>query len=153
MKKTIAIALAILISSFATIASFIAPLVLVFIGSILCSRVYLQAKTLPQAEAVALKSSTSNRVGQVLIMVPILTVIFVFTLMSGVIFKWHWHDANQSLNQVHMRGFSMCCPLQGECFYSQAYNYSYLCRAGYLLMRSVRLNFMHTSTGYYEAIN
>lgn len=87
MKKTIAIALAILISSFATIASLIAPLVLVFIGSILCSRVYLQAKTLPQAEAVALKSSTSNRVGQVLIMVPILTVIFVFTLMSGVIFK------------------------------------------------------------------
>lgn len=87
MKKTIAIALAILISSFATIASFIAPLVLVFIGSILCSRVYLQAKTLPQAEAVALKSSTGNRVGQVLIMVPILTVIFVFTLMSGVIFK------------------------------------------------------------------
>lgn len=86
MKKTIAIALAILISSFATIASLIAPLVLIFIGSVLCSRVYLQSKSLPQAEARALKSSMSNRVGQVLIMVPILTVILVFALMSGVRF-------------------------------------------------------------------
>ena len=86
MKKTIAIALAILISSFATIASLIAPLVLIFIGSVLCSRVYLQSKSLPQAEARALKSSMSNRVGQVLIIVPILTVILVFALMSGVHF-------------------------------------------------------------------
>ena len=86
MKKTIAIALAILISSFATIASLIAPLVLIFIGSVLCSRVYLQSKSLPQAEARALKSSMSNRVGQVLIMVPILTVILMFALMSGVHF-------------------------------------------------------------------
>ena len=86
MKKTIAIALAVLVSSFATIASLTAPLVLIFIGSVLCSRVYLQSKSLPQAEARALKSSMSNRVGQVLIMVPILTVILVFVLMSGIHF-------------------------------------------------------------------
>lgn len=87
MKKTIAIALAVLISSFATFMSLIAPLVLVFIGSILCSRVYLQAQSLPQAEALALKSSINNRVGQVLVIVPILTVILVFVLMSGVALK------------------------------------------------------------------
>lgn len=87
MKKTIAIALAVLISSFATFVSLIAPLVLVFIGSILCSRVYLQAKSLPQPEALALKSSINNRVGQVLVMVPILTVILVFVLTSGVALK------------------------------------------------------------------
>ena len=87
MKKTIAIALAVLISSFATIMSLTAALVFVFIGSILWSRVYLQAKTLSQPDATALKSSTVSRVSQVFIIVPLLTVILMFAAMSGVFLK------------------------------------------------------------------
>ena len=85
MKKTIVIALAVLISAFATFISLAAALALVFAGSILWSRVHLQSKSLSQPEAMALKSSTANRVGQVLIMVPLLTVIASFIAISGVL--------------------------------------------------------------------
>lgn len=83
MKRTITISLAVLISAFATIMSLAAALALIFIGSILYSRIFLQSKSLPQPEAMALKSSTAYRVGQVLIMVPLLTVIAMFVAMSG----------------------------------------------------------------------
>ena len=83
MKKTIAIAVAVLISFFATFMSLTAALVLVFTGSVLWSRVYLQSKTLPKSQAIALKSSTANRVGQVLVLVPLVTVVVVFVAFSG----------------------------------------------------------------------
>lgn len=85
MKKTITISLAVLTSAFATIMSLTAALVFVFIGSILYSRAYLQSKSLPQPEAMALKSSTTYRVGQVLIMVPLLTVIAMYAAISGLL--------------------------------------------------------------------
>jgi len=87
MKKGISIFFAVLLSAFITLIFKYAALVLIAAGFIVCLRIYLRSRSLPELEAIALKSSTANRVGQVLIVVPIIIVVIVVAGMSGVFAK------------------------------------------------------------------
>jgi len=87
MVKVISISLAVILSVFATVMSQIAALALVLGGVVVCSRVFIHSRSMPAAEAIALKSSTSNRVGQALIIVPLITAVVVMAGMSGAFAK------------------------------------------------------------------
>ena len=87
MIKVISIFFAVILSAFATVFSQIAALVLILSGAVICSRVYIRVRSLPASEAVILKSSTSNRVGQALIIAPLITAIVVVAGMSGALAK------------------------------------------------------------------
>jgi hypothetical protein len=85
--KVISISFAVILSAFATVISQFAALVLILSGAVICSRTYIRARSLPASEAIVLKSSTSNRVGQALIIAPLIAVIVVMAAMSGVFTK------------------------------------------------------------------
>ncbi len=87
MKKGISIFLAVLLSAFITLMFKGAAFVLIIAGFVVCLRIYLRSRSLPEQEAFTLKSSTANRVGQVLIVVPIIKVVLVVAAMSGVFAK------------------------------------------------------------------
>jgi hypothetical protein len=85
--KVISIFVAVLLSAFTTVMSQIAALVLILSGVVICSKIYIRASSLPASEALVLKSSTSNRVGQTLIIAPLITAIVVVAGMSGAFAK------------------------------------------------------------------
>ena len=87
MKRGIAIFFAVLLSAFVTLSSQGAALVLVLAGFAVCLRIYFCSRSLPESEAIALKSSTANRVGQVLVADPLMIVIAALAGMSGVLAK------------------------------------------------------------------
>jgi hypothetical protein len=87
VMKVISIFFAVILSAFATVISQIAALVLILSGAVICSRIYIRARSLPASEAIILKSSTVNRVGQALIIAPLITAIVVMAAMSGAFTK------------------------------------------------------------------
>lgn len=87
MIKIISISFAVALSVLATVVSNISALVLILAGVAICSRVYFRSRSLQTAESIILKSSTSNRVGQALIIVPLITAVVVVAGMSGAFTK------------------------------------------------------------------
>ena len=87
MKRGILIFFTVLLSAFATLIFQGAALVLMLVGFAVCLRIYFRSISLPEPEAIALKASTANRVGQVLVVVPFMIVIAVLAGMSGVLAK------------------------------------------------------------------
>jgi len=87
VTKVISIFFAVILSAFATVISQIAALVLILGGAVICSRIYIRARSLPDSEAIVLKSSTSNRVGQALIIAPLITAVVVVAGMLGAFAK------------------------------------------------------------------
>ena len=87
MVKVISILFTVMLSAFATVISQTAALALVLGGVVVCSRIYIHSRSLPASEAISLKSSTSNRVGQALIIAPLITAVVVMAGMSGAFTK------------------------------------------------------------------
>ena len=87
MIKIISIFFAVALSVLATVISKIFALVLIFAGVATCTRVYFRSRSLQTSEAITLKSSTSNRVGQALIIAPLITAVVVVAGMSGAFTK------------------------------------------------------------------
>jgi hypothetical protein len=85
--KVISIIFAVILSAFATVMSQIAAFALILTGSVICLSIYIRARSLPASEAIALKSSTSNRVGQALIITSLITAAVVLAGMSGAFAK------------------------------------------------------------------